>query len=118
VRRALLEWIPEKVTAPHEDLLNAPETLRILLRYLEAHGLHDQRGAAVEENESAIDAVVNEFADAIGDQERYGIAKTVAMSARDRESRVVLMRICWGVCLSGSSAGPLRARSGNSPSFL
>jgi hypothetical protein len=90
VRRALLEWIPEKVTAPHEDLLNAPETLRILLRYLEAHGLHDQRGAAVEENESAIDAVVNEFADAI----------------------------CWGVCLSGSSAGPLRARSGNSPSFL
>src|SRR5260370_25099952 len=28
-----------------------------------------------------------------------------------------LMRICWGVPLSGSSAGPLRAGSGNSPSF-
>ena len=28
------------------------------------------------------------------------------------------MRICWGVCLSGSSPGPLRAGSGNSPSFL
>ena len=84
VRRALLEWIPEKVTAPDEDLLDAPETLRTLLRYLEAHGLRDPRGAAVEENESAIDAVAKEFADAIGDQERYGMAKTVAMSARDR----------------------------------
>jgi hypothetical protein len=84
VRRALLEWIPEKVTAPDEDLLDAPETLRTLLRYLEAHGLRDPRGAAVKENESAIDTVVKEFADAIGDQERYGMAKTVAMSARDR----------------------------------
>jgi hypothetical protein len=84
VRRALLEWIPEKVTAPDEDLLDAPETLRTLLRYLEAHGLRDPRGAAAEENESAIDAVAKEFADAIGDQERYGMAKTVAMSARDR----------------------------------
>ncbi len=83
VRRALLEWIPEKVTAPEGDLLYAPETLRSLLRYLDAHGLRDPRGAAVEENESAIDAVVKEFADAIGDPERYGTAKTVAMSARD-----------------------------------
>ena len=47
VRRALLEWIPEKVTAPDEDLLDAPETLRTLLRYLDAHGLRDPRGAAV-----------------------------------------------------------------------
>jgi len=84
VRRALLEWIPEKVTAPEEDLLDAPETLRTLLRYLDAHGLRDPRGGAIEENESAIDAVAKEFADAIGDQERYGMAKTVAMSAWDR----------------------------------
>jgi len=84
VRRALLEWIPEKVTASDEDLLDAPETLRTVLRYLEAHGLRDPRGAPVEENEEAIDSVAKEFADAIGDQERYGMAKTVAMSARDR----------------------------------
>lgn len=84
VRRALLEWIPEKVTAPDEDLLDAPETLRTLLRYLDAHGLRDPRGAAVQENESAIDAAAKKFADAIGDRERYGMAKTVAMSARDR----------------------------------
>ena len=84
VRRALLEWIPEKVTAPEEYLLDAPETLRTLLRYLDAHGLRDPRGAAVQENESAIDAAAKQFADAIGDRERYGMAKTVAMSARDR----------------------------------
>ena len=39
VRRALLEWIPERVTPPEGDLLDAPETLRSLLRYLDAHGL-------------------------------------------------------------------------------
>ena len=136
VRRALLEWIPEKVTAPEEDLLDAPETLRTLLRYLDAHGLRDPRGAAIEENESAIDAVAKEFADAIGDQERYGMAKTVAMSAWDRGVDIGdpealtaflgdvrdggwrLMRICWGVRLSGSSAGRLGARNGNSLSCL
>ena len=84
VSRALLEWIPAKVSASEEYLLDAPETLRTLLRYLDAHGLRDPRGAAVEENESAIDAAAKEFAEAIGDQERYGMAKTVMMSARDR----------------------------------
>jgi hypothetical protein len=43
VSRALLEWIPEKVTAPEGDLLDAPETLRSLLRYLDTHGLRDPR---------------------------------------------------------------------------
>ncbi|HET9975701.1 MAG TPA: hypothetical protein VFQ68_46275, partial [Streptosporangiaceae bacterium] len=83
VRRALLEWIPAKVSASEEYLLEAPETLRTLLRYLDAHGLRDPRGTAVEENESAIDGAAKEFAEAIGDQERYGMAKTVMMSARD-----------------------------------
>ena len=85
VRRALLEWIPEKVTAPEGDLLDAPETLRSLLRYLDAHGLRDPRGAAAVENEPAIDIAAKEFADAIGDQQRYGMAKTVAMSAQVRD---------------------------------
>ena len=80
VRRGLLEWIPEKVTASDEDLLEGPETLRTLLRYLDTHGLRDPRGAATGDNESAINAVAAEFADAIGGQERYGLAKTVAMS--------------------------------------
>ena len=84
VRRALLEWIPEKVTATREDLLEAPGSLRTLLRYLDAHGLRDPRGSATGENESAIDAAAKEFADALADQERYGTAKTVTMSALDR----------------------------------
>ena len=84
VRRALLEWIPEKVTAPREDLLDAPGTLRTLLRYLHAHGLRDPRGAARTDNESAIDAAGKEYPGALADPGRYGTAKTVVMSALDR----------------------------------
>src|SRR5438552_13109702 len=81
VRRALLDWIPGKVTAAPEDLLDAPETLRSLLRYLEATGLRDPRGAAVAENEAAIDAAAAEFSAAIADPDRYGLAKTMALAA-------------------------------------
>jgi hypothetical protein len=84
VRRALLEWIPEKVSAPEEYLLHAPQTLRALLGYLDAHGLRDPRGAATRENEEAIDSAAIQFAEAIGDRERYGTAKTAVMAARDR----------------------------------
>jgi hypothetical protein len=54
VERAL-HWIPGKVTAVPEDLLDAPETLRSLLRYLEATGLRDPRGATTAENEAALE---------------------------------------------------------------
>jgi hypothetical protein len=81
VERALLHWIPGKVTAPPEDLLSAPETLRSLLRYLEATGLRDPRGATVAENEAAIDAAAAEFSAAIADPDRYGLAKTMALAA-------------------------------------
>jgi hypothetical protein len=80
VRRALLEWIPGKVTAPREDLLAAPETLRSLLRYLDATGLRDPRGAVTAENEAAIDAAAEEFGAAIADPERYGLAKTAVLA--------------------------------------
>jgi hypothetical protein len=81
VERALLDWIPEKVTAAPEDLLGAPETLRSLLRYLEATGLRDPRGATAAENEAAIDAAAAEFSAAIADPDRYGLAKTMALAA-------------------------------------
>ena len=84
VSRALLEWIPEKVTAAREDLLEAPGTLRTLLRYLNAHGLRDPRGAATTDNESAIDAAEKEYPGALADRGRYGTAKTMVMSALDR----------------------------------
>lgn len=81
VERALLDWIPGKVTAPPEDLLDAPETLRALLRYLEATGLRDPRGAATAENDAAIDAAAAKFPAAIADPDRYGLAKTLALAA-------------------------------------
>ena len=81
VERALLHWIPGKVTATPEDLLDAPETLRSLLRYLEATGLRDPRGATASENEAAIDAAAAEFNAAIADPGRYGLAKTMALAA-------------------------------------
>jgi hypothetical protein len=79
--RALLHWIPGKVTAAPEDLLDAPETLRTLLRYLEATGLRDPRGATVAENEAAIDAAAAEFPAAVADPGRHGLAKTMALAA-------------------------------------
>lgn len=81
VRRALLEWIPGKVTASQEDLLAAPETLRSLLGYLDATGLRDPRGAATAENEAAINTAATEFGAAVADTERYGLAKTAVLSA-------------------------------------
>jgi hypothetical protein len=81
VKRALLHWIPGEVTAAPEDLLDAPETLRTLLRYLEATGLRDSRGATVTENEAAIDVAAAEFSAAITDPDRYGLAKTMALAA-------------------------------------
>ena len=82
VERALLHWIPGKVTAAPRDLLDAPETLRSLLRYLKATGLRDPRGATVAENEAAIDAAAAEFSAAVADPGRYGLAKTVAQIGR------------------------------------
>ena len=108
VRRALLDWIPGKVTAPQEDLLAAPETLRSLLRYLDATGLRDPRGAATVENEAAIDAAAKEFAAAIADEERYGVAKTMALSAGYGDA---------GIRLPDGLASFLQGIDGDLPAF-
>jgi hypothetical protein len=84
VRRALLEWLPEKVTAPEAELMQAPDSLRTLLSYLDAHGLRDPRGATTQENEAAIQAATAEFAAAVADQGRYGLAKLIATAATRR----------------------------------
>jgi hypothetical protein len=80
VERALRHWVPGKVTAAPEDLLDAPETLRTLLRYLGATGLRDPRGATAAENEAAISAATAEFSSAIADPDRYGLATTLALA--------------------------------------
>ena len=96
VRRALLEWIPGKVTALRKDLLAAPETLRSVLRYLDATGLRDPRGAATAENEAAIDTAAEELGAAIADQERYGPAKTAVLSAGYGDAGIRLADVLAG----------------------
>jgi len=108
VRRALLEWIPGRVTAPQEDLLAAPETLRSVLRYLDATGLRDPRGAATAENEAAIDTAANEFGAAVADQERYGPAKTAVLSAVYGDA---------GIRLPGGLASFLQGSGEDLPAF-
>ena len=108
VRRALLEWIPGKVTAPREDLLAAPETLRSVLRYLDATGLRDPRGAATAENEAAIDAAAKEFGTAIADEEGYGLAKTAALTAGYGDA---------GIRLPDGLASFLQGIDGDLPAF-
>jgi hypothetical protein len=108
VRRALLEWIPGKVTVPREDLLAAPETLRSVLRYLDATGLRDPRGAATAENEAAIDAAAKEFGTVIADEERYGLAKTAVLSAGYGDA---------GIRLPDGLASLLQGIDGDLPAF-
>jgi hypothetical protein len=85
VERAL-HWIPGKVTAVPEDLLDAPETLRSLLRYLEATGLRDPRGATTAENEAALELggpeAVTEQLSRFPPGRRKEFARTVLAPAR------------------------------------
>jgi hypothetical protein len=52
-----------------------------VLRYLDATGLRDPRGAATVENEAAIDSAAKEFGAAVANQELYGPAKTAVLSS-------------------------------------
>ncbi len=80
----LLEWMPRTVTVlPGEPLPGAPETLRLLLRYLDETGLADPRGATVAENEAAIDATAPHYAAAMADRDRWGLAKFWAVTAAE-----------------------------------
>ncbi|MCD0447993.1 hypothetical protein LO762_02100 [Actinocorallia sp. API 0066] len=75
VEAFLLEWVPERVAAEPEDLACVPETLRALLRYLDAAGLRDPRAGALTAVEEAIDGARAAFEEAVRDPERYGVAK-------------------------------------------
>ncbi|MET9243993.1 hypothetical protein [Nonomuraea sp. NPDC003709] len=83
VRRFLLEWIPRYVAAPREDLDAAPETLITLLRYLDATGIRDPRGATTAELEKAVAEAVQEYPAALADPYRQGLARFWAQVAID-----------------------------------
>lgn len=82
VRRLLLEWIPHYVVAP-PDVTAATESLRTLLRYMDAAGLLDPRGAALPELERAVTEAAAEYPAAVADELRWGVAKYWAQKAFD-----------------------------------
>ncbi|MGP3963528.1 hypothetical protein ACTWPT_46925 [Nonomuraea sp. 3N208] len=83
VRRFLLEWIPRYVAAPREDLDAAPESLITLLRYLDATGIRDPRGATTDALEKAVAEAVKEYPAALEDPHRQGLARFWAQVAID-----------------------------------
>ncbi|MFC4061985.1 hypothetical protein ACFOWE_27095 [Planomonospora corallina] len=84
VRRVLLEWIPRQVTAVPGELDTAPRSLLALLRYLDASGLRDPRGATAAELERAVTEAAADYPAAMADPTRWGIAKFWAMTALER----------------------------------
>ncbi|MGN9844311.1 hypothetical protein ACTMTI_39925 [Nonomuraea sp. H19] len=83
VGRLLGEWIPRYVVAPREVLEAAPETLLTLLRYLDATGLRDPRGATPAELEPAVEEAAKEYPAVLDDPLRLGLAKFWAQVALD-----------------------------------
>ncbi|MET7858234.1 hypothetical protein ABZS81_13625 [Streptomyces sp. NPDC005318] len=85
VEEYLLDWLPRTVTVlPGEDPADAPGTLAALLRYLEAMGLSDPRGATPADNLAAIEAFAPRYAPAMADRGRWGIAKFWAVTAAEQ----------------------------------
>ena len=83
VRHFLLEWLPRYLDADPADLADAPETLRLLLRFIGDYGLRDPRGASMADNEAAIDELAPRFPAVLFDAERFGVEKYWSRLARD-----------------------------------
>ncbi len=76
VQAFLLDWAPRTVTVlPGEELPGAPDALRLLLRYLDATGLADPRGTALDTLLGAVDDTAAGYPQAMADRTRWGLAK-------------------------------------------
>ncbi|MET9882685.1 hypothetical protein ABZZ20_05885 [Streptomyces sp. NPDC006430] len=72
----LLDWAPRTLTVlPGEELPEAPEALRLLLRYLDATGLADPRGTALDTLLGAVDDTAAGYPQAMADRSRWGLAR-------------------------------------------
>lgn len=82
VEEFLLDWLPRTLTVlPGQPLPDGPGDLLALLRYLDETGLADPRGDALVVLEQAIGQAAEEFASAMADPTRWGMAKFWAMTA-------------------------------------
>ncbi|WP_406339659.1 hypothetical protein OG987_33560 [Streptomyces sp. NBC_01620] len=85
IEEYLLDWLPRAVTVlPGEESADAPGTLAALLRYLDAMGLSDPRGASAADNLAAIESLTPKFAPAMADRSRWGMAKFWAVTAAEQ----------------------------------
>ncbi|WP_406499241.1 hypothetical protein OG936_31165 [Streptomyces sp. NBC_00846] len=85
IEEYLLDWLPRTVTVlPGEEPADAPGTLAVLLRYLDAMGLSDPRGASQAENLAAIENLVPRYVPAMADRGRWGMAKFWAVTAAEQ----------------------------------
>jgi hypothetical protein len=85
IRTLLLEWIPRRAAASADELADAPETLRTLLRYLDAEGLSDPRGADLRTNLTAVDEIAGAgYLAAVSDPLGWSPGKFWALTARER----------------------------------
>ncbi|MCH0539838.1 hypothetical protein I3F58_09725 [Streptomyces sp. MUM 203J] len=85
VEEVLLSWIPRNVTEiPEEERVDAPGTLRTLLRYLHTERLADPRGPSLQESLAAVDKVAEQYPAAMADRTRWGLAKFWTMTAAEQ----------------------------------
>ncbi|MCP3818398.1 hypothetical protein NLX86_09800 [Streptomyces sp. A3M-1-3] len=85
----LLDWLPRTVTVlPGDEPGDMPGTRALLLRYLDAMGLADPRGATLAENLSAIEAVTPRYGPAMADRTRWGLSKFWVTTAAEQGTDV------------------------------
>lgn len=76
VEAFLLDWAPRTLMVlPGEELPGAPGALRLLLRYLDATGLADPRGADLDTLLDAVDEAAAGYPRAMADRTSWGLAK-------------------------------------------
>lgn len=85
VEEFLTQWLPRTLTVlPGQEPADAPETLRALLRYLDAVHLADPRGASLADSLTAVDAAAPRHTEAMADRGRWGMAKFWATTAAEQ----------------------------------
>ncbi|WP_435110348.1 hypothetical protein [Nocardiopsis synnemataformans] len=85
VEELLTQWLPRTLTVlPGQGPVDAPGTLRALLRYLDTVHLLDPRGASLADSLDAVDAAAPRHTETMADRGRWGMAKFWATTAAEQ----------------------------------